>query len=213
MRYDDVISLGGNCEVAEHWRRFSGDQRAFPFDWWITPLPSVERILAGGFRNMCLTSNMKVINFGRTVMCTHYCIAHHHDFPRVEGPSALIDTNAMADACANAQQKYTALGRRFREACAPRRKVLFIRSWRETLDFAPTAYAPDDLVRYDFDRLVEAIANMSPDLDFKVLFVNYGPQRSDHPRTIFHNVEDKGDSVGWSGSPGGWDDMFRLHVA
>jgi len=36
--YSAIVSLGGNCEVAHQLRRRFGGERAFPFDWWITPL-------------------------------------------------------------------------------------------------------------------------------------------------------------------------------
>jgi hypothetical protein len=43
---DRVIGLGTNCEIAFNLRRCFGFERAYPFDWWFTPLNVVAPILA-----------------------------------------------------------------------------------------------------------------------------------------------------------------------
>ncbi len=212
MRYDQVISLGGNCEVAQHWRRFSGRETAYPFDWWITPFETVGRLLAARFAGLFAPENMLLINGGMTVMCTHYRIAHHHDFPRLPKTLA-IDAPAIPAACVPAQAKFAALADRFHHACRPGQRVLFLRSWRETLWVPNRTTAPDDIVRYDFAAFIAAIEAALPGLDFTVLFLNYGAQATDHPRALFHDVARNKDARDWSGSPSGWDEAFRRFVA
>jgi hypothetical protein len=45
VRADLVISLGTNCEVTFQLRRVFRTERAYPFDWWITPLHVVAALL------------------------------------------------------------------------------------------------------------------------------------------------------------------------
>lgn len=45
---DRIISLGALCEVAYQARRLSKSSRAYPFDWWDTPLAGLLRALKLG---------------------------------------------------------------------------------------------------------------------------------------------------------------------
>lgn len=211
MRYDGVVSLGGNCEVAQHWRRWSGIEAAAPFDWLITPFASVGKMFEQRFAGMAELDNMEVVNRGRTVMCQRYGVGHHHDFERL--PDVQIDRADMPRACARAKEKYDFLASRMMGRLADAQRTLFIRSWRDDLDpGAPNAQAPDGLVRYDFNLFIDRIQAGVQHDRFDVLFVNYGVQRCDHPRARFHNVHDHADAVDWSGSVKGWDEMFELYA-
>jgi hypothetical protein len=211
MRYDRVIGLGGNCEVAEHLRRYVGSDRASIMDWWVTPLSSLPKLLDERFANLCRPENMRLVAGGKSVMCVHYGIAHHHDFPRRE--DLTIDLSTIDFQTALLREKYSMLADRFINDCAGHQRVLFVRSWRDRLDIPPTPYATDDIVQYDFDGTIAAVEHNFPELDFSILFVNYGIHTSDHPRAFFHNVEDKGDSLDWSGSQAGWRDMLDCYLS
>lgn len=210
MSYEKIIGFGGNCEVAEHIRRYTGEKRANIMDWWITPMGSLSRLLDERFANLMRLENMKVINGGMTVMCTHYGIAHHHDFPRLANKR--IDVATIPQTVQDMQGKYEMLRERFLADCDGRQRVLFVRTWRDTLAVPSNQQAMDDVQQYDFDGVIADIARAFPHLDFTVLFVNYGVHRSAHPRALFHNISDKGDSKNWAGSPGGWDEMFERFV-
>jgi Putative papain-like cysteine peptidase (DUF1796) len=210
MRYDKVIGLGGNCEVAEHLRRYLGTDRANIMDWWVTPLTSVPKLLDERFSNLARPENMRLVANDKSVMCRYYGIAHHHDFPRREDTT--IDGSMIESQAHLLREKYAMLADRFVKDCAGHQRVLFVRSWRDRLDIPPTPYATDDIVQYDFAGTVAAIERNFPALDFSILFVNYGIHTSDDPRALFHNVEDKGDGGGWSGSAGGWDEMLDRYT-
>ena len=181
--YDNIVSLGGNCEVAQHWRRWSGVDTAYPFDWLITPFHSVEKLFKGRFAGMASFENMLVINAGRTVMCRHYGVGHHF------------------------------LGSRLLSKIGESKRTLFIRSWRDDLDPGEVnGTAPDGLVRYDFAEPVFAIEQCVKHDRFDILFVNHGIQKDAHPRFLFHNIVNYNDAVDWSGSIKGWNEMFETYT-
>lgn len=210
MSFEKIIGIGGNCEVAEHIRRFTREKRANIMDWWITPMGSLSKLLGERFDKLMQLENMKLINGGMTVMCTHYGIAHHHDFPRLENKR--IDVAAIPQTVLEMQGKYEMLRERFLADCDGHQRVLFVRTWRDTLAVPPNQQAIDDVHQFDFDGTIALFEEAFPNLDFSILFVNYGVQRSNHPRAMFHNIHDKGDSKTWAGSPGGWDEMFDRFV-
>jgi acetyltransferase-like isoleucine patch superfamily enzyme len=211
LLYDDVISLGGNCEVAQHWRRYSGSEKAYPLDWWITPFHGLVRLLDERFSEVLLQENMQVAADRMSVVCARYGSAHLHDFPRAG--DLRIDPADIAHNSQAAREKYAYLIKRFYEACRPGRRVLFIRSWRETLEVPAETTAPDDAPPAAFDDLIHALERSLPGLDFNILFINYGSQVTRHHRAMFHNITHYGDASDWSGSPRGWDEMFRMFIA
>jgi len=43
--YDHIIGLGHDCRLTYNLRRTFGFERAYPFDWWVTPLPALVAFL------------------------------------------------------------------------------------------------------------------------------------------------------------------------
>lgn len=56
---DLFISLGSNCEVSYNIRRFFGFEAAYPFDWWITPLSPVPKLIESDFALELTTENLQ----------------------------------------------------------------------------------------------------------------------------------------------------------
>lgn len=207
MRYDYVVSLGGNCEVAEHVRRYFGIKVTFPFDWWVTPFESCCHLIEQDFSD--LFDNISLDRRHQAVISNTYGMYHHHDFVRDEKSHVIEDQ--IASQIPDLKIKFMALTNRMRQNLSFGRKILFIRSWREILHEGK--HYPRHLIRgvpqYDFDRLIAALAHRFPDIEFQCLFVNYGHQRTADKRALFHNIQDKGDIRDWRGSALGWDEMFR----
>jgi len=120
---DRVISLGTNCEIAFNLRRFFGVERAYPFDWWFTPLDAVAPVLASRFALGINGDNLRAVGGRRSILNRKYRILHHHDFPRVS-PNRLIAPD-WTDTIAACRAKYAALGRRFFDDLAQSRRALF----------------------------------------------------------------------------------------
>ena len=48
--FDLVFSAGPYCRSAFHLRRLFNQSQAFPFDWWVTPASSLQRMLHPDYR-------------------------------------------------------------------------------------------------------------------------------------------------------------------
>lgn len=130
---DRVISLGTNCEIAFNLRRFFGVERAYPFDWWFTPLDAVPPVLASRFAVGINRDNLQIVGGRRSILNRRYRILHHHDFPRLPGNRLIAPdwTNAI-ETC---RAKYAALGCRFFDDLAGARRALFFLSGNGAHEF------------------------------------------------------------------------------
>lgn len=120
-----TISLGCRCDAAWQIRRRFGTSRAFPFDWLVSPLPAITRLLRDGFDR--ITGNLEVINYhpnGWTVWNPDYRIFLHHEFARTPGGQIVPDWRDHVDEVA---AKYRALGDRLFQTMKEAPAVTFIR--------------------------------------------------------------------------------------
>lgn len=212
MKYDSVISVGGNCEVAHNLREFTGSTSAHVFDWWVAPFPGVIDLLDSNFTGLFESSNMEIMGDRKAVRCKRYGIIHHHDFKRDENKRVIVEE--VEEQLPKLTAKYAALLSRLLGACSDGRRVLLIRSWREIIH-EPKGY-PKQLIPgvpiYDFSGFVDAFRRRFPDANISVLFVNYGGQRVDIDEVYFDNIKDYGDTPGWQGSALGWRELLNRHV-
>jgi hypothetical protein len=130
---DRVISLGTTCEIAFNLRRFFGVERAYPFDWWFTPLDAIAPVLASRFAVGINRDSLQIVGGRRSILNRRYRILHHHDFPRLPGSRLIAPdwTNAI-ETC---RAKYAALGRRFFDDLAGARRALFFLSGNGAHEF------------------------------------------------------------------------------
>lgn len=107
---DPVISIGTNCEISYNIRHTFQFERAYPFDWWITPVQSVADILRDRFRLEIDDKNLVHVTAPESVLNRKYGILHHHDFPR-DGQDRILD--GWAAHIPALAEKYHILGERF----------------------------------------------------------------------------------------------------
>ncbi len=205
MKFDYIVSLGGNCEVSAHIGRYFQIKRRGMFDWWIVPFDSLPRLLNNNFAGLFDHLSVKP----EAVYCSKYGIVHQHDFIRNSTEEVVQDR--VQDQIPYLKEKYAGILNRLKSDAKPGTRILFIRSWREILHEGPNY--PRHLIRgvprYNFEAVIQAVSEFVPGVEFKCLFVNYGDQTCYDSRALFHNVEDRGDIKDWTGSHLGWDDMFR----
>jgi len=80
--YDLIVSAGDWCGPAHNIRRVFGRERAYPFDWWVSPYKSFLRLLDENFENLLVPGNLFLTDGNKSVKCSYYGILHHHDFTR-----------------------------------------------------------------------------------------------------------------------------------
>lgn len=132
---DLVISLGTNCEVSFNIRNAFQTERAYPFDWWITPIQSVAAILRDRFALEVAPHNLVHAGSPVSIMNRKYGLLHHHDFGHLSADVSDESWTAMIPYVAD---KYRALGERFFTDVGNARDVLFV----VNSDGHHAAYAP-----------------------------------------------------------------------
>jgi hypothetical protein len=105
-----VISLGTNCEIAFNIRRTFETDRAYPADWWITPIESVANIIRSRFDVSITVDNLEMAFNGSSVLNRQYGIIHHHDFPRDSSGKIAAE---WQEKIPTVRQKYEYLAARF----------------------------------------------------------------------------------------------------
>jgi hypothetical protein len=124
--FDFAASLGPNCRSTWNLRNQTGQSRAYPFDWWITPSRSMLRMLAPGFHFELDPADLHVVSqpdSGETVYNARYHLLHHHDFPRDANHRHLPLTEAVIR---GVREKYQALFARFQAEVAAAHRPVFV---------------------------------------------------------------------------------------
>lgn len=197
LAVDRIISLGGLCEVAFQARRLSGSDRAYVFDWWITPLASVFVTLEKGAASAFAPERLvKVPDYGGQAALYSRLTrtVHLHEFPKSVGFLAL-DVETIATTL---QEKYAALHARLLADCASG-TTLFVRQRLKGHD-------PEG---EDLSRAVERLSALLGTIaaDCHLLLLDYGPlpHRERLIQAQVRRLRDANDL----GSNKGWDALFR----
>ena len=212
MKYDHIISIGGNCDVAHHLRRHYNITVSMPLDWLILTFNGAISLFDDGFRDFICLDKLSLWRGTRhALQCSERGIVYQHDFSRDAGAMVVMDN--IPDDFEVAKVRYRRRIERLRDRCKDGRSILFVRSWREILH-TPANY-PEHCIpgvpKYPFIAMLDAIERCFPHIRFQVLFVNYGDQEVDDPRALFANVRNMGDVVDWTGSMRGWDQILTDH--
>ncbi len=200
--YDHIVGLGHDCRLAYNLRRTFGFERAFPFDWWVTPLPalaaflrepSVERLYDPRYLQP-VTAKGGIF----AIRNVRYDIELHHEFPR--GEDGLVKPG-WAEHIASAKARTWFLWRRLLTLPAGSR-LLFVR-----------AAAPAErkrLARDDYERLVDEVRfgleDILPGGDFELLLIDR-PSRGKTPGILNLEIDDPGEDD-WRGRPELWTERL-----
>jgi hypothetical protein len=197
---DRVISLGGLCEAAFQARRLSRSDRAYLFDWWITPLPAVSVALDEGAESLFAPEHLvKVPDYGgKPALYSRFSrTVHLHEYAKTVDFLAL-DVETIA---ATLQEKYAALQARLLADCAIG-TTLFVRQRLNGHD--PTGQDLADLI----ERLCAQLSDIA--IDHRLLLLDYEPVRPSERliQAQAPRLRDANDL----GSRSGWNALFRTHA-
>jgi hypothetical protein len=200
---DRVVSLGSNCEVTDSIRDYYGTGRAYPFDWWITPLDSVVRLLESRFEGLLDPREVSRSADAGTVVCRRFNIMHHHDFARSPDGKVLP---TLREQLPQVQEKFRHLTQRFLRECASGR-TLFVRN-RVVTDShlrAPGDESSDEALA----KLWRALRATFPEADMTLLATNLGRTGTlEGGRIILDEITDHFDGSNHRVSPRGWNELF-----
>lgn len=128
MKADLIISLGPNCRNAWNLRHHFGLERAYPFDWWITPSRSALAMLEPSFRFHVTLDDLHISNrLHNTVYNSRLNVLHHHDFRRIsrgpwKGSIRMIDSTQVEQL----NEKYAFLFRRMQAHIKASSRPVFV---------------------------------------------------------------------------------------
>ena len=136
--YDAIISLGEACPPAFNIRQFVQNDRAFPFDWWVSSRVGIEQIIKNDFTGLYQIENMRLTPNGNSIEDTKYRIYYHHKFADVPGGPVVEN---FAERIPKRLERFNALAARMNAICASGR-VLFVRQeFKDLRDWDGSAMA------------------------------------------------------------------------
>ncbi len=201
LAYDEIVSLGLDCRLAFNLRRTFGIARAFPFDWWVTPLPALVAFLQDpSLDKLYDPARLEpVIAKGGlfAIRNAHYDIELHHEFPR--GDDGLVAHHWTAH-IAKARERSAYLWSRLL-GLPEGSRVLFARSFSR---------AERRALAGRWEPMVEAaqraLAELFPRIAFELLLIDPpDPIRRTGVMSLRINDPNKDD---WRGTPGLWTDRL-----
>ena len=82
--FTQIVSLGPGCALAYNLRRFFNLRSAFPFDWWITPIDGLVKVLRDNVNPQLIydVAQLELTDNAGSVRHKTYDILLHHEFPR-----------------------------------------------------------------------------------------------------------------------------------
>jgi len=196
--YAQIVSLGVDCRLAYNLRRTFGIAHAFPFDWWVTPLPSLLRFLAEpSTAKMYDPDLLEPVMHGEDIFAirnSYYGIELHHEFTRDKRGFVRPDWRAHID---QPRQRSEHLLGRFLSLGESRRKVLFVRRFKSA-----ERRELRGLVGALAGETVEALKALFPSLYFHLLLID--PPEMVQQGLVFSIRVDDPERADWRGTPELW---------
>jgi hypothetical protein len=176
-----VVSLGGNCMVAQEMRNYFKVETANLFDWWITPGDALIRLIEQDFEALFAPENLRLVGDSQSVANLRYGNLHHHDFPRDDQRDRVI--SMTEEDFKRNQSKFAYLKRRWDDLGENEGPVLFIRYDWNIPTWHVEGLSPEPLGS-NAERLVAALDRKFPRLDYRILLIDAQEAEVRHPKIL-----------------------------
>ncbi|NLH80100.1 MAG: hypothetical protein GX458_04545 [Phyllobacteriaceae bacterium] len=165
MPFDHIISIGATCTPAWQIRSHFPGAKAFPFDWRITPWPTMVSLIENDFQGFAEPDQFYISDDKKSVFHKKYEIDMPHDFHK-SGKFIADDWEEYLDGVV---QKFKYLIDRWSSVMESRSRILFVRHQGNVVigDNKPTLMPVND-AKY----LCELLQNKARGSEIKILFVN-----------------------------------------
>jgi hypothetical protein len=190
MRFQKVLSLGYACDVAHQIRRILNQTEAYPFDWLLTPLDAIEKMIRTEFADFLHEANLRADE--ACVFDQSSGIRFLHDFTNLQNFHNELD---------GAKEKYHRRIARWLDLTRQKCPVLFVRSQK----------LHDRLPLIDYEaarRLLDVIGRHYTSISPHLLVVQ--PEDSTIPDRRGEDVTmvKMPNSLLWSGDDERWDALL-----
>lgn len=181
-----------------------------PFDWLVTPLPSLIAMLRDGCSQVGVSASPALE--GLSASCDRYGALYQHEFPLDDDGRVVIGEAALDKLRSKLLHKM----KRMDEACRSGKRTLFVRMGGHGLPAIPWPYVKEEetLRSRDMWRLWWAIKRRYPRLKFHILNVTmekttnvserFLPPNTTHCRLSWPTRH----PCDWDGIPEDWSDML-----
>lgn len=205
-----VVSLGAWCQVAEQVKRCFGEVTTGPFDWLVSPLESVIKILNDDARSL----GSDAVHLDLTAISTTYGCLYHHEFPRDADSRCIINEQALQDTQSKLKYKWASLKR----ALSNNEPTLFIRFGGDARPARAWPYHQNGTAidSDDLNALDAALAAHFPDLTYTLLYIwheDLHPGDFTKPlssRIRLARMDEPGHRL-WEGDTSTWQKVFSEH--
>jgi hypothetical protein len=92
-QFNSIISLGTHCLPSDHYRRFFKQEPSSPFDWMITPIPSLIKILEDDGKQFGLKITPAMDS--TSALCVNYGCYYHHEFEKTPENKIIVTEEAL----------------------------------------------------------------------------------------------------------------------
>jgi hypothetical protein len=103
-QFNSIISLGSHCEPSDHDRRIFKQEPSSPFDWMITPIPSLLKILEDDGKQFGL--KIAPAMDSRSAQCLHYSYLYHHEYDKTPDNRIMVTKEALGNCPDKLTYKY-----------------------------------------------------------------------------------------------------------
>ncbi len=203
--YDQIISVGSNCEITWNLRSYFKHEKAYPFDWLITHQNSIVETVRTDFHDLLNIDNLSISADRRTIRCNKFNMLHHHDFERDENDLIRDDIERQIPSL---RAKYTMLIARLYDSCRSG-NILLVRN-RGEFDKQLLDWKIDQ--DFGIARILALFRSRFASAEFSMLATNLGRTGIDKAeQVIWDCIHDYGDCNEYQGSTKGWTELFQRH--
>lgn len=125
----NLIGFGCSCQPAYQIRRFTGIEKAHFFDWLITPMKSIGKVLLDfdpdHFLNINQPGGLPIVDHGIRVLDSHSGVKFQHEFSSLK--DGVIDINSIRQDAIKIKEKYIFLRNRTLDAMRSEQDFVYIR--------------------------------------------------------------------------------------
>jgi hypothetical protein len=194
MNYYKVVSLGRACDIAYQIRRHFGQTEAYPFDWLITPIDGLIKIIRSDFSGF-LDRDQLIVKDGQVVhRDTDVIFVHDFEEAEVDKLDELLPAIA---------EKYARRIDRWRKVIHSHEPILFVRGSQSV--------GNGILADEDARSIYRALSKTYPRADIHLLAQNTPEshiETKSHGRIHMANVP-MPTPFTWSGDDAAWSDVFQ----